>query len=157
MPKVNIQNKYVKDAFGVRRGWTKLVKDVDTTKDNGFAFLGNFLSSGIQDLPIGSILVQKNPEGNFKQGWHSAVCLQVLPDGRLRVVSQGLSWSRDFLRFREIVLHWLNTEEYEGAIAKKILEKYKNKNKLLSQFTDEELLAECQRRLAMAEVTENAK
>ena len=39
--------------------WAKLVKNIDTNKSNGYAFIGEFLSINVEHkLPIGSLVVE---------------------------------------------------------------------------------------------------
>jgi hypothetical protein len=89
---------------GRRRGWTKLVTAVDTTKTNGYAFEGEFLREVEHDLEVGAVLVQKNPEGSVKHAWDAGVCLVVEADGTLRRVhDETYRWNENFLSFRDLV------------------------------------------------------
>lgn len=93
---------------GNRRGWTKLVTAVDTSKTNGYAFEGRFLPDGEHDLPIGAVVIEKNPEGSAKHGWDAGVCYTVGADGGLyREHDGGFRWDRQFLSFRDLVARTL--------------------------------------------------
>lgn len=89
---------------GNRKGWTKHVEEVDQTKDNGYAFIGRFLNNQEYDLPVGAVLVQKNPMGSVKSGYHEGVCLVVQQDGSLKQIhTKTYKWNENFLSFRDLV------------------------------------------------------
>ena len=94
---------------GRRRGWTKLVTSVDMSKKNGYAFDGEFLSEGEQELHPGDIIIQKNPEGSVKNGWYAGVCYCVTQDGELkRLHDESYNWRTEFLSFRNLVAKHLD-------------------------------------------------
>jgi len=94
---------------GNRKGWTKHVTSVNSEKTNGYAFVGEFLNDKEYDLPVGAVLVQKNPEGSVKHGWDAGVCLVVEADGTLRRVHDDTyAWHKQFLSFRDLVAKTLN-------------------------------------------------
>jgi len=119
MPRVTIKNE---TNSGNRRGWTKWVQSVDATKTDGYAFVGSFLNDQEYDLPVGAVLVQKNPEGSAKHGYNNGVCLVVETDGSLRRThADDFNWYRQFLTFRDHVAALFPTEptadEVDAAVA----------------------------------------
>lgn len=93
-------------ASGGRRGWFKLVTSVDKSKTNRYAFEGEFLKSEVEiDLPIGAVLISKDPTGTLKNGGF---------DGYIYVVEaselcydEKMDWGRNFLSFRDKVAEYL--------------------------------------------------
>lgn len=58
--------------------WAKLVKSVDTTKTNGYAFIGDFLSvTSEHKLPTGSIIVEVCG--------HDIICYRLEVDGKTKM------------------------------------------------------------------------
>ena len=89
-------------ASGKRRGWHKHVTGVDTTKRNGYAFDGQFLASGEQDLPLGAIVIEQEPTGSVKNWGKRGIAYEVTPDG-LEEFARCDDWTREFLTFRDAV------------------------------------------------------
>lgn len=114
------------EASGRRRGWTKLVTAVDTSKTNGYAFAGKFLNDGEHDLAIGSIVIECVPSGSARHGRKIGYAYRVSADG-LVDRTRGHEWSTEFLSFRDEVAAMLGAAEEVNE---------------LEQFTTEELLAE---------------
>lgn len=107
MDKVRIKVK-VQTNSGHRKGFYKLVTKVDESKNNGYAFIGDFLNSGTEyDVPIGSVLVEKAPEGSVKNAWNSGNCSIVGVDGIQYTVHPNdkkyYRWEKEFLSFRDLV------------------------------------------------------
>lgn len=100
-------------ASGNRKGWTKLIKKIDMTKANGYAFEGDFLSDGEHNLPIGGVLIQKNPGGSVKNGYSDGVCLVVRADGTLGTTGV-YDWKKEFLSFLDHVADRFN--EFRGGV-----------------------------------------
>lgn len=119
-------------ASGRRRGWTKLVTSVDKSKTNGYAFEGEFLNEGLHEVPIGSTLVQKNPEGSVKNGYSVGRVGVVCVDGSVNWREEEPDWYKEFLLIRDMVCEALGQELAEATG--------------LSAISDDELLAECRRR-----------
>jgi hypothetical protein len=93
-------------ASGSRRGWYKLVTSVDTTKSNGYAFEGDFLKSGVElDLPMGSVIISKNPTGSVKNGGYDGYIYVV--DSTELGYDEKFDWDRNFLSFRDAVAGYL--------------------------------------------------
>jgi len=133
-------------ASGRRKGWMKHVTACDETKNNGYAFDGEFLSDGREiELPVGSIIIRVDPQGSVKNNWQSAHALRLEIDGKLTELtpgadadlypgSPGLDWRDDFLSFRDIVCAALRAESQVPA------------DNPLAGFSDADLLAEISRR-----------
>jgi hypothetical protein len=89
---------------GNRKGWSKLITGVDIAKTDGYAFQGNFLRDNTEtDVEIGSVIVQKHPEGSVKHSWESGHCYTVGEDGQLHETGKAHNWFKDFLSFRDHV------------------------------------------------------
>lgn len=85
-------------ASGRRFGWVKHVTSVDMTKGDGWAFLGEFLKEGENDLPADAVLVKKVPTGSARnQGWDGIV---MRADG---TELGRFDWHRQFLSMRDCV------------------------------------------------------
>jgi len=65
-----------------KKSWAKVLESVDTTKPNGYAFVGNWLRRGEKaELPIGSFVLTYDEPGSMKN-WYPVVKLyRVTPDG----------------------------------------------------------------------------
>lgn len=125
--RVRIENTRVS---GNRKGWTKHVTAVDTSKDNGYAFEGDFVNDGEHDLEVGAVLVSKDPAGSVKHGYHVGCCGVVQTDGGIKwVTDREYKWREDFLSFRDLVAKHLNQEINP-----------------LADVSDEALIAEVKRR-----------
>jgi hypothetical protein len=103
MVRVKIENE---KNSGNRKGWSKLVTSVDVTKTDGYAFAGIFLNDNTEtDVPVGSVVVQKNPEGSVKNGWESGSCYVIGSDGKLYTTHSGVyKWKEQFLSLRDRVV-----------------------------------------------------
>lgn len=88
---------------GRRRGWLKLVTAVDTSKKDGYAFAGEFLRDGTQDIPVGSIIVEQYPSGSVRNGTDKGDAMRVQADGTLLSFAKTENWRKDFLDFRDAV------------------------------------------------------
>lgn len=110
--KVRTKIKNVKES-GHRTGWSKLVTKVHPNLNDGWAFEGEFLPDDKEiELPIGGIIVQKNPAGSVKRGYHVGECLIVKGDGSLEpVTDREYDWYKDFLSFRDLVASCVNFEK----------------------------------------------
>jgi len=104
-------------ASGHRRGWMKIVKSVDTSKANGYAFEGDFLKSGEADLPIGAIIVEQKPEGSVKRGYNSGAAYRVVddPENPLEKIAETDDWRRKFLSFRDAIADALKPKELDTS------------------------------------------
>lgn len=130
MVRIKIKNEI---NSGKRSGWTKHVTNVDMTKTNGYAFEGEFIPGGKEiELPVGAILIQKNPEGSVKNGWWEAEVFRLSEDGTLIDLAPDTKydWKDDFLSFRDLVAEALEQEPPNP----------------LAEFSDLELIEELERR-----------
>ena len=95
---------------GRRVGWNKHVTQIDTTKEGGFCFVGDFLDEREVDLEVGSVLVGRVPVGSAKSGFHWRVGI-VTSAG---VEWEDLTWSQQvFLTFRDHVQGLLRGDRIE--------------------------------------------
>ena len=124
-------------ASGNRKGWAKLVTSVDPSKDNGYAFAGEFLQEREYDFREGDVVVRQTPEGSVKNRWNSGrVCVvrdkavpSPLPEGktaddygpRLYSVGKAYNWETEFLSFRDhvaaVLLKEREKQEAREAVA----------------------------------------
>ena len=82
------------------KAWAKHVGKVDVSKDNGFAFLGRFLTMGAKaDLPQGSYVLVYDERGSMKN-WYAHVTLyqvtgtgDLTPTGVEAQVFHGKMWA----------------------------------------------------------------
>ena len=94
---------------GNRKGWSKLVTSVDTTKTNGYAFVGDFIPDDTEvELPVGGVIVQKCPEGSVKHSWDSGHIYTIEENGELcETDGKSYRWTKDFLSLRDQVVKCL--------------------------------------------------
>ena len=79
------------------KNWAKVVDSVDSTKSSGWAFQGPFVDvGGIQDLPIGAILLVYGERGSRVNPQVTAVVYRVNSDATLSPEAQakGKAWAR---------------------------------------------------------------
>ena len=131
--RVNIENEF---ASGRRKGWTKLIKSVTDEKGNGYDFAGEFLNDGLKDLPLNSVLVQRNPMGSANNGTMDWRMGRLDADGEI-------TWGEyfcntNFLDFRDEVKKLVeqNLDELGALIKEKLelerkLEKINEKIKII--------------------------
>ena len=91
---------------GRRRGFHRVVEDVNLNKTDGFAFRGRFVPDSREaDLPVGCIVIRKTPVGSYKGG-RSTWAWAVITD---TATPSGWPWSEEydghaqFLTFRDAV------------------------------------------------------
>lgn len=90
-------------ASGKRKSWHKHVTSVDSSKQNGYAFDGDFLSDGENELDVGSVVIECVPCGSVRNGWKDGVIYVVDNDGSLEKLSDTYDWSEQFVSFRKKV------------------------------------------------------
>jgi len=89
-------------ASGNRRGFYRVVKHVDQSKKDGFAFDGFFVGESEMDVEIGAVVVRKTPTGSVKNWGVEWAVGVVQEDG-------DIAWEDDtydgfhFLSFRDRV------------------------------------------------------
>jgi hypothetical protein len=79
------------------KNWAKLVDAVDTAKSSGWAYQGPFVAvGGIQDLPIGSILLVYGERGSRANPQIAARVYTVNADATLSLEAEakGKAWAR---------------------------------------------------------------
>ncbi|MEN8041142.1 MAG: hypothetical protein ABFR95_06520 [Actinomycetota bacterium] len=80
-----------------RKNWAKLVSNVDESLSSGWAFEGDFIATGgIQDVPIGSVLLVYGERGSRTNPQVEARLIKVNNDGTTSQVSaaKGRAWAR---------------------------------------------------------------
>ena len=119
-----------------KKNWAKVLESVDTTKPNGYAFLGNWLRRGERaELTVGSYVLTYDEPGSMKN-WYPVVKLyRVTPDGlEVALEYEGEIGERSWaLAVRD-------------RIAEILAESRGETPNPLAAFGDEELIAELQRR-----------
>jgi hypothetical protein len=79
------------------KNWARIVESVDNTKASGWAFEGPFLATGgIQDVPMGSILLVYGERGSRANPQITARVYTVNPDSTLSLEAEakGKAWAR---------------------------------------------------------------
>ncbi|MGA7272537.1 MAG: hypothetical protein WB239_15805 [Acidimicrobiia bacterium] len=77
--------------------WAKVVHSVDETKSSGWAFVGEFIATGgIQDVPVGSVLVVYGERGSRANPRPLAAVYSVNADATLthHAEASGRAWAR---------------------------------------------------------------
>lgn len=121
------------------KNWAKIVYSVDTSKDSGWAFEGEFIAvGGIQDVPAGSVLIAYGERGSRANPQISAQLFTVNADATLtsHASAKGRAWART-LRDRVIELLANPSEELPGQ---------QDWTPELMLFTDQALVEELRRR-----------
>ena len=130
----------VGSASGRRTGWIKQITSVDSSKSNGYAFEGEFLTAGQEvDLPVGAILVRVDPEGSVKNAYQSGHIYRLQADGEMEELESG-DWRDDFLTLRDAA-----SDALEENLARRAPEPAID----LAAISTADLVAEIQRRGAV--------
>ncbi len=80
-----------------RKNWAKIVTNVDESLASGWAFEGEFIATGgIQDVPIGSVLLLYGERGSRTNPQVEARVLRVNSDGTMSHIetAKGRAWAR---------------------------------------------------------------
>ncbi len=80
-----------------RKNWAKVVTNVDESLASGWAFEGDFIATGgIQDVPIGAILLVYGERGSRTNPQVEARVLKVNDDGTVSTLAsaKGRAWAR---------------------------------------------------------------
>jgi len=80
-----------------RKNWAKIVTNVDESLASGWAYEGEFIATGgIQDVPIGSIILAYGERGSRNSPQVEARVLEVNSDGTIsvRASAKGRAWAR---------------------------------------------------------------
>ena len=120
--------------------WRKLLEKVDKNQSNGFAFIGDWLRAGERaELEIGSIILAYDVVGSRKN-WRPVV--RVLKVGLETDLEEIFRWEGNF-RERS----WaLAVRDDIAAILAEAQGQESKEESLLAGFSDEELIAELERR-----------
>ena len=79
------------------KNWAKIIENVDETKSNGWAFDGEFIAAGgIQDVPVGSIVMVYGERGSRANPQIEAKVFVANGDGTLshEKSASGRAWAR---------------------------------------------------------------
>ncbi len=96
-----------------RKNWAKIVESVDDTLGTGWAYQGEFVATGgIQDVPVGAVVVVYGEKGSRANPLVEARVYTVNGDGTMtfHLAAKGRAWART-LRDRVIEL----LDERDGA------------------------------------------
>lgn len=80
-----------------RKNWAKIVTNVDTSQSSGWAFEGDFIAvGGIQDVPIGSVVLVYGERGSRSNPVGDAKVYTVNADGTMsfQAAASGRAWAR---------------------------------------------------------------
>lgn len=97
--------------------WAKIVTNVDSAKSSGWAFDGAFVATGgIQDLPVGGVLLVYGERGSRANPQQQARVYTVNADATLTFVSEakGSAWARTL---RDPVVDLLGDERVPTGLA----------------------------------------
>jgi len=122
-----------------RKNWAKIVTNVDESLASGWAFEGDFIATGgIQDVPIGSIILTYGERGSRTNPQVEARVLRVNADGTTSLITsaKGRAWARTL---RDPVSHLLDDEAQAPIVARAW-------DAGLLQYSDEALEEELRRR-----------
>lgn len=122
-----------------KKNWAKIVRNVDQTLASGWAYEGDFIATGgIQDVPIGSIILSYGERGSRTNPQMEARVLRVNSDGTMTLVTtaKGRAWARTL---RDEVVELLASEREEPI-------EQKPWDPILLQYSDAALAEELERR-----------
>jgi hypothetical protein len=80
-----------------RKNWAKIVTNVDESMASGWAYEGEFIATGgIQDVPVGSIILTYGERGSRTNPQVEARVLKVNSDATLSLITaaKGRAWAR---------------------------------------------------------------
>jgi hypothetical protein len=101
-----------------RKNWAKIVTNVDESLTSGWAFEGDFIATGgIQDVPIGSILLLYGERGSRTNPQIEARVIRVNGDGTMSHITsaKGRAWARTL---RDQVVQLLADDEEAPVTAR---------------------------------------
>jgi len=118
------------------KSWAKSIKEVDQSRTNGYAFVGEFLTRGRKaELEVGGLVLLYDEIGSRKHRRPEVRVLRVEENGALSTVLEAHGWSWA-LELRDKVAELLGKEK----------ESQKEDENPLAGFSTEQLLAELRRR-----------
>jgi hypothetical protein len=80
-----------------RKNWAKVVTNVDESMASGWAYEGDFIATGgIQDVPVGSIILTYGERGSRTNPQVEAQVFKVNSDGTMSPITaaKGRAWAR---------------------------------------------------------------
>lgn len=101
-----------------RKNWAKIVTNVDESLTSGWAYEGDFIATGgIQDVPIGSVILSYGERGSRTNPQVEARVLRVNTDGTVSLITsaKGRAWARTL---RDEVVELLDAEANAPIVAK---------------------------------------
>lgn len=122
-----------------RKNWAKIITGVDESLATGWAYEGDFIATGgIQDVPVGSIILSYGERGSRANPQIEAAVLRVNSDATVTPVTsaKGRAWARTL---RDTVVELL-AEAEQAPIERKPWDPS------LLQYSDEALREELDRR-----------
>ncbi|KAA3640629.1 MAG: hypothetical protein DWP92_02690 [Armatimonadetes bacterium] len=128
-----------------RKNWAKVVTGVDETLATGWAFEGEFIATGgIQDVPIGSIILSYGERGSRANPQIEASVIRVNSDATTTpiVSAKGRAWARTL---RDQVVELLAEAEEAPIVGKPW-------DPVLLQYSDEAIAEEVKRRHLTSDV-----
>ncbi|MGI9667705.1 MAG: hypothetical protein ACR2N2_11535 [Acidimicrobiia bacterium] len=100
------------------KNWAKIVTNVDESHSSGWAYEGDFIATGgIQDVPVGSILLVYGEKGSRTNPQVEARVLRVNNDGTVTLINaaKGRAWARTL---RDGVVELLAEESGDPIVEK---------------------------------------
>jgi hypothetical protein len=94
---------------GNRKSWWKHITSIDPSQRGGYAFGGDFLQKGENELPTGALLLHVMPCGSAKNGYQEASLFKIGSDGSLEALVENLNWRDQSITLRK------KAEEYLSA------------------------------------------
>ena len=125
-----------------KKTWRKLLADVDKTKTNGYAFVGEWLRAGERaELEVGSFILCYDEAGSMKN-WRPVVRLFKVLENGLEDLEEVFHWEGNF-RERS----WaLAVRDEISVILAEAQGQEPEEGSLLANIFDEDLIAELERR-----------
>lgn len=127
-----------------RKNWAKIVTNVDESLTSGWAFEGDFIATGgVQDVPIGAIVLAYGEKGSRTNPQIEARVLKVNSDGTVSLMAsaKGRAWARTL---RDGIVELLANES-EGPVVQR------EWDPALIRYSNDALLSELNRRGAKEE------
>jgi hypothetical protein len=109
----------VKLAGGDRRfkNWFKVLTGVDRSKQDGYAFLGEFVKGELLEVDVGTLVMHYHEEGSAKYHYPSVEVLRVERDGSLTEVFSGESLDSPWaLGIRDVVADLFDEPQSNGSL-----------------------------------------
>ena len=122
-----------------RKNWAKIVTGVDDTLATGWAYEGEFIATGgIQDVPVGSIILSYGERGSRANPQIEAKVLRVNNDATVSHVAsaKGRAWARTL---RDQVVELMAESDDTPIVLKEW-------DPTLIQFSDDAIAEEIRRR-----------